>query len=112
MPASAAKTPKAVYDALAAEQLREHGVTVGRALQNDVLKVHDKIFAFLKAERLVVKIPAAHVAALIADGEAIPFATGGRTMKEWAAVLFTNAERWHTLMNGARAYVSTVPKRR
>jgi hypothetical protein len=50
----------------------------------------------------------------IVDGEAIPFATGGRTINEWGAVLFTftNAQRWHTLLNDARACVTAVPKRR
>jgi hypothetical protein len=109
MPASAPKTPEAVYDALAAEQLRQQGVTVGRALQNDVLKVDDKIFAFLKGERLVVKIPAAQVAALVAAGEAVPFETGGgRKMKEWAAVTLIDTARWRALMNDARTFVASV----
>ncbi|HTJ26687.1 MAG TPA: MmcQ/YjbR family DNA-binding protein [Candidatus Limnocylindria bacterium] len=106
MPARAAKTPETVYGALAAEQCKQPGVTIGRALMNDVLKVNDKIFAFLKDDRLVVKLPAAQAASLVADDEAIPFQTGGRTMKEWVALALTDAARWSALMDEARGYVA------
>jgi hypothetical protein len=105
MPARAAKTPKAVYDALAAEQLTKPGVTIGRALMNEVLNINDKIFAFPRGERLVLKVSAVQAASLVAAGEAIPFETGGRKMKEWVAVAPSTAERWSRLMNHARAYV-------
>ncbi len=98
-----------VYDRLAAEHLSTDGVTMGRALSNDVLKVNNKIFAFVMGERLVVKLPAARCSALIADGEAGPFGSGGRTMKEWVAVDLppgnAGEKAWRGLMGDARAYV-------
>lgn len=46
------------------------GVSIGRALQNEGLRIHGKIFAFLKDDRLVVKLPAARVRTLIEAGDA------------------------------------------
>jgi hypothetical protein len=108
----AAAPPQQVYDELAAAFLAKPGVTMERALQNEVLKINGKIFAFLWRERLVVKVPAAQAAALVASGEAIPFESGGRKMKEWAAVARTDAARWRTLMTDAYEYVGTTSSRK
>ena len=98
-----------VYDRLAAEHLGTNGVTMGRALSNDVLKINNKIFAFVMGERLVVKLPSARCTSLLADGEAHPFSSGGRTMKEWVAVDLppgkAGEKTWRALMAAARAYV-------
>jgi hypothetical protein len=95
------------YDELAAEWLRQPGVSLGRSLRNETLTVHGKIFAFLKDERLVVKLPAARAAALLADGTAAPFESGGRRMKEWVAVpAAADPARRRELMGEANGYVS------
>jgi hypothetical protein len=98
-----------VFDGLAAEQLTAPGVTKGRGLSNEVLKVNNKIFAFVNDGRLVVKLPAARCAALLADGQAVPFTSGGRTMKEWVAVglpaVAGGDKTWRDLMAEANAYV-------
>lgn len=99
-----------LYDELAAEQRRKPEVSFGRALQNDVLKVNGKIFAFLKDGRLVVKIPAKQAAALVAEGEAVPFESGGRQMKEWVAVALgagaAGENTWRRLIADAVVYVA------
>lgn len=101
--------PQEVFDRLAAEQLAAPDVSMGRGLSNEVLKVNNKIFAFVNDGRLVVKLPAARCAALLADGDAVAFTSGGRTMKEWVAVgLPTGSDGgpvWRDLMAEAKAYV-------
>jgi YjbR len=106
----AAASPQELYDGLVAGFLAKPGVTMERALQNDVLKINGKIFAFLWRERLVVKVPAAQAAALVASGEAIPFESGGRKMKEWAAVGVADAARWSALMTDAFGYVGSLKR--
>ncbi len=99
------------YAALATEQLRCPDVSVGRALSNDVLMVRGKLFGFLKDDRLVVKLPAPRITRLIEAGAAIPFRSGGRIMKEWAAVAAPtapNVDFWHTLLDDARVYVASA----
>jgi hypothetical protein len=103
-----APTARDLYDGLAGEYLRRPEVSVGRALQNDVLNVSGKIFAFVSHDRLVVKVPAAQAAELVASGTAEPFGSGGRTMKEWVALGMParGGRLWRELMADAFAYVS------
>lgn len=59
----------------------------GRRFGSDALKVGGSIFAMLVSGRLVVKLPAARVAASIADGGGEPFVGArGARMKEWLLV--------------------------
>lgn len=87
-------------------------MSLGRALHNEVLKVNGKIFAFLRHDRLVVKLPAPQARALVAANEAVPFESGGRRMKEWVAVELPAAPAdhglWRQLMADAMGYVGTV----
>ena len=116
-----ARTPRAdaheLYAGLVKAELAQPDVTLGRALQNDVLQVSGKIFAFLKAGRLVVKLPAGRVRELIAGGGAVPFTSGGRVMKEWVCVDAppggVDEALWRALAREARHYVAgAVPKPR
>src|ERR1700732_2971332 len=75
-----------VFDDVAAELLTRPGVSIGTVLQNDALKIGGKVFAFVKDDRLVVKLPTARVATLRDNGGGVPFRSGGRTMREWVAV--------------------------
>jgi hypothetical protein len=101
---------RALYDDLAAEHLREPEVSVGRSLSNETLTVNGKIFAFVKDDRLVVKLPAARAAELVAAGRAAAFQSGGRRMREWITVPLPAAggdEPWRGLMADARVYVAS-----
>jgi hypothetical protein len=98
-------TPGEVYDELASEQLARPGVSLGRALQNEVLKVNGKIFAFLNRDRLVVKLPRARAVEMIDSGEAVAFESGGRPMKEWVALEAVDRDHWRELITDARGYV-------
>jgi len=53
----------------------------------------------LKTGRLIVKLNAARVTALIDEGVASPFAPAGKVFKEWAAV--DDDVRWRDLLTEA-----------
>lgn len=58
------------------------------------------------SDRLVVKLPARRVAALVADGTGGPFtASRGTAMREWVTVLDDDARTWSALAREALAFV-------
>ena len=73
------------------------------------LKVHDKIFAMLVRDRLVVKLPKSRVDALIAsgDGERYDPRHDGRLMKEWLVVEATSDVEWLPLVKEAMEFVAS-----
>ena len=65
----------------------EVGVPQKRGFGSGALCANDRIFGMLSHDRLVLKLPAARVQALIAAGQGEPFDAGkGRPMKEWLVV--------------------------
>ena len=90
------------------ERLRDApGVTEGMGFgRNPGLRVNGKIFAFLRAGELLVKLPAERCAQLVADGAAIPFDAGkGRPMREWVVFPERGAEDWAGAAEEALAFV-------
>jgi hypothetical protein len=80
--------------------------TGSRRFGGSALTVDGSIFAMLRGERLVVKLPAARVAAMIADGSGAPFGHAARRpMREWVAVLADDDATWRTLAQEAYAFV-------
>ena len=78
-----------------------------RAFGSTSLKTDGKIFAMLVHDRLVVKLPAARVTALVEAGEGRPFDPGhGRIQKEWLDVGSDDPERWLDLATESEAFVA------
>ena len=67
----------------------------------------------LSGDRLVVKLPADRVEALIAGGTGMPFDAGkGRPMKEWVAVAADDGTTWATLAHEALHFVRSRSSKR
>jgi hypothetical protein len=94
--------------ALASVLADEPRVTVGRGRRGfgaGTLMVDGRIFALVSDGRLVVKLPAARAAALIADGRGHPFTAGKTTpLREWVGIA-DDVEPWLDLAMEALAFV-------
>ena len=73
------------------------------------LKVGGKLFAMVSQDRLVVKIPAERVDALVAQGHGHRFdpRKNGVEMREWLVVDPASDLDWHALAEEARAFVGS-----
>jgi hypothetical protein len=101
------------WDALVADLLATGSATYGnaggpqRAFGATSLKTDGRIFAMLVKDRLVVKLPAARVSALVDDGAGERFDPGqGRIQKEWLSVSREDPAAWHQLATEAEAFVA------
>ena len=78
------------YEDLVDELVGIPGITPprgGGGFGRSALRFQDKIFAMLVRGRLVLKLPAARVDALVASGDGIRFdANKGTPMKEWLSL--------------------------
>jgi len=87
----------------------QDGVAVGsgsRGFGTGALQVDGRIFAMVSGDRLVLKLPAARVAALVGNGDGSQFDAGkGRPMKEWVALADHDGVAWHELAREALAFV-------
>lgn len=90
-------------------------VRTGTMLHSPAVAVDGKYFAFVGMDdRLIVKVPAGRVAALVAAGVGEPLEMRGRAMREWVAVpvVEDDVERealCRALLDEALAFVEQVP---
>jgi len=71
------------------------------------LMARGRLFANLRRDKLLLKLPSPKVAALIASGDGLPFDAGkGRPMKEWVIVKLAAADDWADLAREAMRFVS------
>ena len=93
---------------LAAALLDEPDVTLGsgrRGFGSGTLMAGGRIFAMVSDDRLVLKLPAPRVAALISAGRGEPFRAGkANPLREWVA-LGADAGDWLDLGREALAFV-------
>jgi hypothetical protein len=109
-------TAQDLFDELAQEHLARGDVSLGRMMNSQGLRVGDrgKYYALVSRGRLVLKLPAARAAGLVAAGEAVPFEPSpGRKMREWVALEPSpppadDHVRWRELLADARAYAGDV----
>ena len=77
-----------------------------RRFGSSALTVDGSIFAMLTRGQLVVKLPAARVAELVANGNGMPFTAGkDRPMREWVVVAEDDPQEWHELAAEALRFV-------
>jgi hypothetical protein len=91
---------------LAQQLLAEPGVTQGTMMGYPCLRANGAFFACVERAtgHLIVKLPAHRVAALVATGQALPFAPNGRTFREWAAFPVADPGEWRALLAEAREF--------
>jgi TfoX/Sxy family transcriptional regulator of competence genes len=71
------------------------------------LTIDGKLFAILRKDELLLKLPKPRVEALITAGDGRPFDRGqGRPMKEWLTVKPTATQDWLALAREAMQFVS------
>ncbi len=98
-------TPEERFEELVGELLGCPGVTPpsgGSGFGRSALRWETKIFAMLVRGRLVVKLPAARVDALVADGDGLRFdANKGTPMREWLSLHPESGLAWLPLAREA-----------
>jgi len=107
--AADAPTARDRFDELARDHLGEPGIRPGRMFNSEGLTVHGKFFALVSRDRVVLKVPAARAAALVAAGDAVPFETNpGRRLKEWVVLTPpADLDLWRRMMAEARSYLTS-----
>lgn len=88
-----------------ARLVAEPDVVEGKAFHAPGVKVAGKLFAMLIEDRLVVKLPAQRVEALLDSGHGEPFRSGQRAMREWVSLGEPSAEAWAAKAQEALAFV-------
>jgi hypothetical protein len=112
--AATSDTRRDLLLAVAAAMESAEPVTIGTMFRSPAIRSGDKVVAFLgHRERLIIKVPAARVAALIEEGIAEPVTMGSRTMREWVAMLPASTDeqtlvRWIPRAREALHYVSSL----
>jgi hypothetical protein len=102
-----------IFHRVSRKLLDEHpGDELGRMLQSVGLKTAGKFYAFATKNEVVVKLPAARVADLIATAVGRPCdPRGGRPMRQWVRLRPADEEDCTAYLIEARAFVATHKNR-
>jgi TfoX/Sxy family transcriptional regulator of competence genes len=91
----------------------EPGIEIGSMFGSTGLKIGGKVFAMEVKGELVVKLPAARVAELLAADVGTSFDPGhGRLMKEWVAIASGTASEWIAYAREAQAFITNNSRKR
>jgi len=98
---------EALFWRLADELLEEPAVTRSTMMGFPCVRLRGQFFACVdrRTGDLVVKVPPARVAELVAEGIGLPFAPNGRLFRAWVAIPIRDDEEWSALLDEARAFV-------
>jgi len=104
------RDPNSSADDLYRVVAQHHGIALsaqrGPGFGSNALKADGKIFAALSNGRLLIKLPAGRIEALIEAKIGERFSTGpGRIKKEWVTVAPSSADEWLRLSDEARRHV-------
>lgn len=104
-----AAAKKALFWQLAEPLLAARAATRGTMMGFPCLRADGRFFASVEPRtgELIVKLPSAHVLALIQEGVGQPFAPNGRVFREWVAVPEANEERWNQLLAEALEFAAS-----
>lgn len=100
-----------ILDALAPNYLARPDVTCARMFGSHGLAVRGKFFAFIGRDgQLILKLPAAQAATLLAEGRAAPVTIGPRQMREWVGIPLpatagARSHEWRRLLAHAHRYL-------
>jgi hypothetical protein len=101
------RTPRQVFEDLAAEHLSRPEAGRRTMFGRDCLVVGGRNFAFFHDDRLALRLPPEVAAPMLATGEATTPLMGKRAMRNWVSVPLSGepggAERWRTLLGEAAA---------
>ena len=105
------RSPEILFWQLAGTlQAEDPRVAEGTIMNGRCLRVGKEFLALVdyKGSGLVVKLPRARVAALIASGVGQPFAPAGRVFKEWVSVPRPDRRRWLALLREGLAFATAT----
>ena len=99
-----------VFAAVRERALAQHpGDDEGRMLHSLGLRTGGKFYAFASGTDVIVKLPAARVAELVASGSGSPCETKpGRPMREWVQLPVVDVDSCLAAVLEARAFVLSV----
>ena len=103
-------SPEGLFWELAADlQDEDPRVVEGTIMNGRCLRVGKEFLALVdyKGSGLVVKLPRARVAELIAAGVGRPFAPAGRVFAEWVSIPKPDRKRWLALLREGVAFAKT-----
>jgi len=113
--AASAMSVQRLFDEVSAGMLREDpDVERAHMFNSDGLKTrrNGRFFATVSGERLLVKLPAGRVAALVASGDGQPFYSGGRLMREWVRLQPADVAACAAYVREAHGFVAGQRARR
>lgn len=98
------------FERLAAVQSGHADVARRKMFGRDGLTVGGKFFAFLDADRLLLKLPKAKREALLAQGHATSALSVSPSMSKWVAIPYgSRAADWDALTDEARQFAAQSP---